>query len=124
MIANEDYIDALLWAESIGGTSALIERSMKNLSLFEEFVEKHDWIDFLAKNPKQRSNTSVTFSLDLAPEKIKELIKLLSDEKVAYDFGSYKKAPAGLRFWCGGTVEASDIEALLPWLEWGYNQVK
>ncbi len=124
MIANEDYIDALLWAESIGGTPALIERSMKNLSLFEEFVENHEWINFLAKEKSQRSNTSVTFSLDLSKEKIKKLMDLLSSEEVAYDFGSYKKAPAGLRFWCGGTIEASDIEALLPWLAWGYEQVK
>ncbi len=124
MIANEDYIDALEWAKSIGGLQALIKRSQKNLSLFEDFVSKHDWIDFLAEKKEFRSNTSVCFKIDLEKDKFNKLVELFAEEKVAYDCKSYKDAPLGLRFWCGGTIEAKDIEDFLPWLEWGYNQVK
>jgi len=124
MLANEDYLDALQWSDSIGGLPALIKRSQANLAAFEAFVEKNDWIDFLATDKAIRSNTSVCLTLDLDAEKVKELIKLLADESIAYDCGAYRDAPAGLRFWCGATVEASDIEAMLPWLEWAYNEVK
>jgi phosphoserine aminotransferase len=123
MLANEDYLDALRWVDSIGGVPGLVRRSNANLALFEKFVATHDWIDFLAKDPKTRSNTSVCFSVKATAEQLKKLVKLLDAEGVAYDIGSYKDAPPGLRFWCGSTVEASDIEKVLPWLEWAYAEV-
>ncbi len=123
MLCNEDYLTALRWAESIGGLSALIERSNQNLQVFEDFVARHDWIDFLAENKEIRSNTSVCFTVDLPEEKLNNLIKLLADEKVAFDCGSYREAPPGLRFWCGATVEKSDLEIVCRWLEWAYNEV-
>ncbi len=124
MIANEDYLDALAWAQSIGGLAELIRRSEANLKVFEGFVASHPWIQFLADKPEYRSNTSVCFKVDLTPDQVKKMVKLLDAEQVAYDCGAYKDAPAGLRFWCGATVEKSDIEKLLPWLEWAYEEVK
>jgi phosphoserine aminotransferase len=124
MLANEDYLAALTWAESVGGLQGLIQRSNTNLAVWEEFVEAHDWIDFLAENKEIRSNTSVCFTVDLPAEKLKELVKLLADEHVAYDCGSYRDAPPGLRFWSGATIEASDLKILTQWIEWAYNQVK
>jgi len=124
MLANEDYLDALAWAKSIGGLPALIRRSEENLAVFEAFVASHPWIHFLAGEKAYRSNTSVCFTVDLTPEQGKKLVKLLETEKAAFDCGAYKDAPPGLRFWCGATVEKSDIEKLLPWLEWAYEEVK
>lgn len=124
MLANEDYLAALNWAESVGGLPALIERSNENLAVWERFVAEHDWIDFLAESKEIRSNTSVCFKVDLPEEKIKKLVKLLADEGVAYDCGSYRDAPPGLRFWSGATVEKSDLEIVCQWLEWTYNEVK
>ena len=124
MLANEDYLAALKWGESIGGLSALINRSEANLAVIEDFVSKHNWIDFLAESKEIRSNTSVCLIVDLPEDKLKTLVKMLADEKVAYDCASYRDAPPGLRFWCGATAEASDLEAVMQWLEWGYNEVK
>lgn len=124
MLCNEDYLAALRWAESIGGLPALIERSNQNLKVFEDFVEKRNWIKFLAESKEIRSNTSVCFTVDLAEDKLKKLVKLLADEKVAYDCGSYREAPPGLRFWCGATIEKSDIEIVCQWLDWAFNEVK
>lgn len=123
MLANEDYLDALAWAKSIGGLPALIKRSEDNLHVFEAFVASHPWIHFLADKSEYRSNTSVCFTVDITPEQGKKLVKLLEAEKAALDCGAYKDAPPGLRFWCGATVEKSDIEKLLPWLEWAYEEV-
>ena len=124
MLCNEDYLDALAWADSIGGLPGLIERSQANLSVFEKFVETHSWIHFLAETKDIRSNTSVCFTVDLTPDQVKALVKLLEKENAAYDCGAYRDAPPGLRFWCGATVEKADIEKLLPWLEWAYEEVK
>lgn len=124
MLANEDYLDALAWADSIGGLKGLIKRSEENLAAFEGFVNKNSWIRFLADKKEYRSNTSVCLALELTPEQVKKLVKLLESEGVALDCGSYKDAPAGLRFWCGATVQRSDIEKVLPWIEWAYGEVK
>jgi phosphoserine aminotransferase len=123
MLVNEDYLAALRWAESIGGLTGLFERSNANLAVWEDFVAKHDWINFLAESKEIRSNTSVCFKVNLPEDKLKELVKLLADEGVAYDCGSYRDAPPGLRFWCGATVEVSDLEIVTQWLEWAYNEV-
>jgi phosphoserine aminotransferase len=123
MLANEDYLAALKWAESVGGLKGLIERGNANLKVWEDFVAKHDWIDFLAENIESRSNTSVCFIVDLPEDKLKEMVKLLADEGVAYDCGSYRDAPPGLRFWSGATVDASDLEIVTQWLEWAYHEM-
>ncbi|MEJ2144782.1 MAG: phosphoserine transaminase [Acidobacteriota bacterium] len=123
MLAVEDYLAALRWAEGAGGLSSLIQRSNANLRVWEDFVRTHDWIDFLAETPQTRSNTSVCLKVDLPGDKVKQMVKLLADEAVAYDCGSYRDAPAGLRFWCGATVESSDLEIVTKWLEWAYDEV-
>ena len=124
MLANEDYLDALAWAKAIGGLPALLRRSQDNLATFEAFVATHPWIHFLADRPEIRSNTSVCFTVDLTPDQVKKMVQLLAAEKAAFDCGAYKDAPPGLRFWCGATVERTDIEKLLPWLEWAYEEAK
>ncbi|KAL3923037.1 MAG: hypothetical protein SGILL_001883 [Bacillariaceae sp.] len=124
MLAVEDYIDALQWTDSLGGVSALIKKSQENLGVMEAFVEKNDWMHFLAKNPATRSCTSVCLTLDLDADQIKKFVALLESEDVAYDIGGYRDAPPSIRIWCGATVEKADLEALCPWMEWAYDQVK
>ena len=124
MLCVADYLDALQWATSVGGVKGTIARSEANLNVIADFVAKNDWISFLAKNPATRSNTSVCLTLKLTEEQVKKMVRLLEAEGVAYDIGAYKDAPAGLRIWCGATVEASDLQALMPWLTWAYGQVK
>lgn len=123
MLCVADYLDALAWVRSIGGLTASIAKSEANLQTLKGFVEKRDWIDFLAKEADQISNTSVCLSLALEPAQVKQMVALLDAEAVAYDIGAYRDAPAGLRIWCGATVDTADVEALLPWLEWAYHQV-
>ena len=106
-----------------GGVAGAIARSEANLAAIEEFVAANDWIEFLAAEPDQRSNTSVCLSVDLAPEKVKAMVAMLADEGVAHDIGAYRDAPPGLRIWCGATVEESDIRLMLPWLAWAFEQV-
>ncbi|WAJ71188.1 phosphoserine transaminase [Catenovulum adriaticum] len=120
MLCVEDYLDALNWVESIGGLSAAIAKSEANLQIFKDFVQQNDWIDFLAESDDICSNTSVCFQLKADEAQVKTIIKLLDSEQVAYDIGAYRDAPAGLRVWCGATVEADDLKALLPWLSWAY----
>jgi phosphoserine aminotransferase len=126
MLCVSDYLDALNWVDSLGGVKSAtgtIARSEANLSVIEDFVEKNSWISFLAKDKATRSNTSVCLTLTASEEQVKKMVKLLDTEGVAYDIGAYKDAPAGLRIWCGATVETSDLKALMPWLTWAYEQV-
>ena len=125
MLAVEDYLVALDWARSVGGLSGLIGRANANTQAIERFVAEHDWIEFLAKDPQTRSNTSVCLRFQdsrilEANSFAKSIAKRLEAEGVAFDIGAYRDAPAGLRIWCGGTVETSDIEAMLPWLLWAF----
>ena len=124
MLCVADYLDALAWVRSLGGVDAAIGRSMRNLAVIEAFVGRSDWIHFLAVDEEQRSNTSVCLTVDLEPEQVKEMVALLDSEGVAHDIGAYRDAPAGLRIWCGATVEERDVKKLMPWLEWAYLQVK
>lgn len=124
MLCNEDYLQALRWTESLGRLEKLIAKSEENLSVIENFVEQHDWIDFLAKEKSIRSNTSVCLTVDLPADSIKKLVRLLQDENVAYDISSYSEAPVGLRIWCGATVEKPDLMLLCEWLQWAYSEVK
>ncbi len=123
MLCVEDYLDALNWIDGLGGVNAAIEKSEANLAVFTRFIADNDWIDFLAQSPETCSNTSVCFQLKATAAQVKEIISLLDTEQVAYDIGAYRDAPAGLRVWCGATVEQSDLEALLPWLTWAYETV-
>lgn len=125
MLCVEDYLQALDWAKSIGGLPGLIARADANTAAINAFVESHNWINFLASDPATRSNTSVC--LKFASDQVtdgasfaKAVAKRLADEGVALDIGAYRDAPAGLRIWCGGTVETKDIEAMLPWLAWAF----
>ena len=125
MLAVEDYLLALDWAQSVGGLKGLIGRADANTAAVTAFVAAHDWIDFLATAPETRSNTSVC--LKFTDARItdgavfaKAVAKRLEAEGVALDIGAYRDAPAGLRIWCGSTVETADVEALLPWIDWAF----
>lgn len=125
MMAVEDYLFSLNWARSVGGLKGLIARSNASAAAIDAFVQKHDWIEHLVSDPTLRTNTGVC--LRFVDDRItdpaafaKAVVKRLEVEGVAYDLGAYAKAPPGLRIWCGGTVETSDIEALLPWIEWAF----
>ena len=133
MLCVEDALDGLRWAKSLGGLPSLIERSQKNLQIFTDWVAKTDWIDFLVTDLSLRSNTSICFrivdsnykSLPAAEQaaKAKELVSLLAKQGVAYDLGSYRDAPPGLRIWGGATVENEDVKILTHWLNWGFEEV-
>ena len=125
MLCVEDYLNALNWAESVGGLAGLIERADANARVIHEFCETRDWIENLAVDPATYSNTSVC--LKFTDDRIsdgagfaKAVAKRLEAEGVAYDIGAYRDAPAGLRIWCGATVETSDVEALVRWLDWAF----
>ncbi len=134
MLALEDYLDTLKWAESIGGREALIARSTRNLDVLSRWVRKTEWVDFLAEDARTRSNTSVCLKIvdpwfvklaaDAQADAAKKLASLIEKEGVGLDIGAYRAAPPGLRVWCGATVDASDLEALTPWLDWAWDQVK
>jgi phosphoserine aminotransferase len=124
MLAVEDYIDALHWADSVGGVQGLKQLSLNNLAVLEEFAAENDWINFLATDPATRSSTSVCLTLDLNADQIKAFVSLLEKENVALDIGGYRDAPPSIRIWCGSTVEKADVQALTPWLKWAYEQVK
>ena len=130
MLCVEDYLDALKWAQKIGGLTELRRRADANLGVIADWVEKTPWVDFLPALPDTRSNTSVCLkvvdpkitALDAAAQAdfAKKLASLLEKEVVALDIGAYRDAPPGLRIWCGATIEASDLDALTPWLDWAY----
>ncbi len=125
MLCVEDYLQALDWARSVGGLQGLIARADANTAAITAFVEANDWIDFLAVDPATRSNTSVCLKFTDARIQdgaafAKSIAKRLEAEAIALDIGAYRDAPAGLRIWCGGTVETSDIDAMLPWLAWAF----
>jgi phosphoserine aminotransferase len=134
LLCVEDYICALNWAKSIGGLDTLIARADANSNALSDWVNKTPWVDFLAADPKVRSNTSVcikvidpavtSLSLEGQASFCKSLASFLEKEKVAYDIGSYRDAPPGLRVWCGATVEKSDIEALTHWLDFAFVKAK
>lgn len=134
MLCVEDALDGLIWAESIGGLKALIQRSEANLSAIARWVEQSNWAAFLAEKRETRSCTSICLkiidswftdlSLERQTECAKKLAKLLEKQEVAFDIAAYRSAPAGIRIWGGATVETADIEALLPWLDWAYASVK
>jgi len=123
MLAVEDYLDALSWAAAQGGVAGLSARSNANLAVVDAFVKENEWIKFLAVDPASRSNTSICLQLDLPKDKVKALTSLLEKEKVAFDIGSYRDAPAGLRLWGGATVEPQDMHTLMQWLRWAYHAV-
>ena len=134
MLAVEDALDALVWAESVGGAAGLVARCRANAAALEAWVDASPWIGFLAEDPATRSRTSVCLKVvdpaftalpaDAQAAAAKRLASLLESEKVAYDIGSYRDAPPGLRIWAGATVETVDLKALFPWLDWAYAVVK
>ncbi|MGV1867943.1 MULTISPECIES: phosphoserine transaminase [unclassified Rhizobium] len=134
MLCVEDYIDALLWAKSLGGLKALIGRADANAKVIADFVAANDWIANLAVKPETASNTSVCLRIvdrdvsaldeDGQAAFAKGLVALLEKEAVAFDVGHYRDAPSGLRIWAGATIETSDMQALMPWLAWAFQTQK
>jgi phosphoserine aminotransferase len=134
MLCVEDYLDALKWAEDLGGLAGLVARADGNLEVLADWVDQTSWVDFLPKDPATRSNTSVCLTvvdpdiLALSDEQqsafAKGMVSMLDSEGVAYDIGAYRDAPSGLRIWAGATVEASDLKALTSWLDWAFQTEK
>ena len=134
MLCVEDYLDALTWAKSAGGLEGLMARADRNLAIVEAWEARTSWAAFLAKDPATRSNTSVC--LEIVDSKVKGLARdaqaafvasmaaLLEKEGVAFDVAGHRDAPPNIRVWCGATVEAADVEALLPWLDWAFDEAK
>lgn len=130
MMATEDYLQALDWAESLGGPTGLRARSDESLETLNQWVAKTAWVEFLCPDPATRSNTGVTFkivdptvaAMDDADQKafVKRMMKRLEAEGACFDAAGYRDAPAGLRIWCGATVEPSDVAKLTPWLDWAF----
>ncbi|WP_369061113.1 phosphoserine transaminase [Caulobacter sp. 73W] len=133
MLCVEDAVDALKWASAIGGLQEMQRRADENLAVLTRWVAKTPWVDFLAEDASIRSNTSVCLKVvdpkvaalsdDAQADFAKKLASLLEKEGAALDIGGYRDAPAGLRIWCGATVETSDVEALTPWLDWAFATV-
>ncbi|MEH2475461.1 phosphoserine aminotransferase [Nitrobacteraceae bacterium AZCC 2299] len=134
MLCVEDYLDALAWAKSVGGLSALIARADANTKVLADWKAKTPWVDFLAQDASIRSNTSVcmkvvdpaitALSADAQADFAKKLVAAVEKEGAGYDFAHYRDAPAGLRIWCGATVEASDVELLTQWIDWAFASTK
>ncbi len=134
MLCVEDHLDALKWAEEIGGLPELIRRSQDNLATVAHWVSARDWVEFLAEDAATRSSTSICLKIvdpwfagqDAAAQAgaEKRMVALLEEHRAGYDLGSYRDAPAGLRLWGGATVEKADMAAVLPWLDWAFESVK
>jgi len=125
MLAVEDAIFALEWARSVGGLNGMIARTEANAAALDRIVEARHWLGHLAADPAIRSKTSVCLTVDGADaDLIKRFAKLLEIEGAAYDIAGYRDAPPGLRIWCGATVDTADIEAVGPWLDWAWEQIK
>jgi phosphoserine aminotransferase len=134
MLCVEDYLDALNWAKSVGGLKALMARADKNLKVLADWQAKTPWIDFLARTPAIRSNTSVCMKItdpaissltsDAQIDFIKKVVGLVEKEGAGYDFAGHRDAPAGLRIWCGATIEASDVALLTQWIDWAFAEAK
>jgi phosphoserine aminotransferase len=131
MLCVEDYIDALTWGRGMGGRKALQERVEANAAVLFDWIERTPWIANLAVEPATRSNTSVCMRLTEFPQSIAmeaavagRMVATLAENGVAYDIGAYRAAPPGLRIWCGTTIEQSDLEALVPWLDWAYAEAR
>jgi len=134
MLATEDYIAALEWVKSIGGRQAMFDRANANAKIVTDWIEATPWLRNMVPNPAQRTNTGVCMVFQgewvesLSPEDQaavpKKIASKLEEMDIGYDFNGYRDAPAGLRIWCGGSVEAEDIARLLPWIEWAYEELK
>ncbi len=134
MLAAEDYIAALEWAKSIGGRSELIARADRASKVVFDWIEATPWLRNMVSDPAERTNTGVcmifqgewyeSLSAEVQAAVPMKIVKLLEDRDIGYDFNGYRDAPPSLRIWCGSTVEAGDVSALLPWIEWAYAQVK
>ena len=125
MLAVEDAIFALEWGKSLGGLDAMKARANANAAALDAIVQERDWLGHLAADPATRSNTSVCLTVEGADtDFIKKMAKLLEEQDAAYDVAGYRDAPAGLRIWCGATVDTADVEALGPWLDWAYASAK
>jgi phosphoserine aminotransferase len=134
MLCVEDYLDALAWGKSIGGLKALMARADTNTKVLADWKAKTPWIDFLAKDPAIRSNTSVclriidpavtSLTADLQTDFCKKLVAMVEKENAGFDFAHYRDAPAGLRVWCGATVDAKDVALLTQWIDWAFAEAK
>ena len=134
MLCVEDYLDALNWGKSVGGLKALIARADANTRVLADWKARTPWIDFLAKDPAIRSNTSVCLKFvdpaiialtpDAQADFVKKLVAMVEKEGAGYDFAHYRDAPAGLRIWCGATVEAGDVALLTQWIDWAFLTAK
>jgi phosphoserine aminotransferase len=134
MLCVEDYLDALNWGKSIGGLKALMARADANTRVLADWKAQTPWIDFLAKEPAIRSNTSVCLKIvdpaitaltsDLQADFCKKLVALVEKENAGFDFAHYRDAPAGLRIWCGATVDAKDVALLTQWIDWAFAEAK
>jgi phosphoserine aminotransferase len=134
MLCVEDYLDTLQWGKSVGGLKGLMARADANAKVLADWKAKTPWIDFLAKDPAVRSNTSVcmkvidpaitSLTLDAQSDFAKKLVALVEKEGAGYDFAHYRDAPPGLRIWCGATVEAGDVALLTQWIDWAFAEMK
>ena len=134
MLAVEDCVTALKWAKEIGGLDQMIERSRKNLSIIQDWVDQQPWIDFLVENKDHRASTSITLKItdswfdgldeDNQWAIVKEIVARVEGQNAGYDFANHRDAVPGFRIWGGSTVDSENIKLLLPWLEWAYKTVK
>jgi len=134
MLAVEDYLDALGWAESIGGLKTLFARTDANFACLSQWVQKSGWTNFMAAEERFRSNTSVCLTIvdsrfaamerSAQASTVANLTRLLEQEQIAFDIGAHRTAPPGLRIWCGPTVDAKDIASLTAWLDWAWERIR